>query len=390
MQELRLIAVSEDGAYLVLASTGRGTRFMLPVDDRLRAAVRGQFSRLGHYEIEVENPLRPKEIQARIRSGETAEAIAEISGIPIDRVRWFEGPVLQERQYMAQQAQRAVVRRQGDSAPARSLGEVVTDRIGPSQQENGEAGWDSWKMTDSTWRVRLHFQEAGHERSAHWSYDPRRRSVAPLDDEAVRFSAPAEEAASGAPSEDNVSLLAPRRPSAAPRRFAEPEQEKGGAAAGRSTRPAPRSSPPEPEIPEEAPVREEAPASRPKDKERPAARRTSIRQSPPPGPPFPADSPSVMPSGPETNTPEPAEPAGPPPAAAEPPEAPDSSEPPEAPPAPAAETAKPRGKREPVTAATAGTANAQPKRQQQRPKGRARRASVPSWDEIMFGSRKPD
>ena len=81
MQELRLVAVSEDGTYLVLAGTGRGTRFMLPVDDRLRAAVRGQFSRLGQYEIEVENPLRPKEIQARIRAGETAESIAQAAGI---------------------------------------------------------------------------------------------------------------------------------------------------------------------------------------------------------------------------------------------------------------------------------------------------------------------
>ena len=76
MQELRLVAVSEDGTYLVLATAGRGTRFTLPVDDRLRAAVRGNFSRLGQYEIEVESPLRPKEIQARIRAGETAEEIA--------------------------------------------------------------------------------------------------------------------------------------------------------------------------------------------------------------------------------------------------------------------------------------------------------------------------
>ena len=97
MQELRLVAVSEDGSYLVLATAGRGTRFTLPVDDRLRAAVRGHFSRLGQFEIEVESPLRPKEIQARIRAGETAEEIAETAGIPVERVRWFEGPVLQER-----------------------------------------------------------------------------------------------------------------------------------------------------------------------------------------------------------------------------------------------------------------------------------------------------
>ncbi|GAB3901970.1 hypothetical protein GCM10027612_66290 [Microbispora bryophytorum subsp. camponoti] len=117
MQELRLVAVSEDGTYLVLATAGRGTRFTLPVDDRLRAAVRGNFSRLGQYEIEVESPLRPKEIQARIRAGETAEEIAATAGIPVERVRWFEGPVLQEREYMAQQAQRVAVRMPGETTP---------------------------------------------------------------------------------------------------------------------------------------------------------------------------------------------------------------------------------------------------------------------------------
>ena len=67
MQELRIVAVSEDGSYAVLAVPGRGGRFSLPIDDRLRIVARGQFSRLAQYEIEVESPLRPKEIQDRIR-----------------------------------------------------------------------------------------------------------------------------------------------------------------------------------------------------------------------------------------------------------------------------------------------------------------------------------
>ena len=102
---------------------------MLPIDDRLRAVARGQFSRLAQYEIEVENPLRPKEIQARIRAGETVEEIADAAGIPVERVRWFEGPVLAERGYVAQQAQTAFVRCQGDSTPGPRLGEVVAERL---------------------------------------------------------------------------------------------------------------------------------------------------------------------------------------------------------------------------------------------------------------------
>jgi len=128
MQELRLVAVSEDGTYAVLAVPGRGGRFVLPIDDRLRTVARGQFSRLAQYEIEVENPLRPKEIQDRIRAGETAEEIADAAGIPIDRVRRFEGPVLAEREYRAQEAQRSTVRGHTESGPGPRLGEVVEDR----------------------------------------------------------------------------------------------------------------------------------------------------------------------------------------------------------------------------------------------------------------------
>src|ERR1044071_3672409 len=124
MQELRFVAVSEDGSYAVLAVPGRSGRYILPIDERLRAVALGQTSRLAQYEIEVESPLRPKEIQARIRAGETAEEIADAAGIPVERVRWFEGPVLQEREYMAQQAQRAAIRVPGENTPGPMLGEL--------------------------------------------------------------------------------------------------------------------------------------------------------------------------------------------------------------------------------------------------------------------------
>ncbi|QKG21009.1 septation protein SepH [Actinomadura verrucosospora] len=210
MQELRLVAVSEDGTYLVLATAGRGTRFTLPVDDRLRAAVRGHFSRLGQFEIEVESPLRPKEIQARIRSGETAEEIAESAGIPVERVRWFEGPVLQEREYMAQQAQRVAVRRPGDTTTlGPPLGETVEERLGRGGVDLEEVEWDSWKCEDSTWRVRLSFFDNGRPHAAEWSFDPRRRHVSPLDEIAARLTAVEwdDDALS-----DTVTPLVPRRP----------------------------------------------------------------------------------------------------------------------------------------------------------------------------------
>src|SRR6202034_1147128 len=128
-QELRFVAVSEDGRYAVLAVPGRSARFTLPIDERLRAVALGQTSRLAQYEIEVESPLRPKEIQARIRAGETVEEIADAAGIAVERVRWFEGPVLAERAYIADQAQAASVRRPGESTPGPRLGEISAERL---------------------------------------------------------------------------------------------------------------------------------------------------------------------------------------------------------------------------------------------------------------------
>jgi hypothetical protein len=193
MQELRLVAVSEDGSYAILAVPGRSGRFLVPIDDRLRTVAKGQFSRLAQYEIEVENPLRPKEIQDRIRAGETADEIAEAAGIPPDKIRRFEGPILAERQYQAEQAQRATVRGHTESGPGPRLGEVVAERLNSLGANPEHSEWDSRKRQDGNWQVLLQFAVGGRAGTAEWIYDPRRRHVIPDDEQAIRLCLPADE-----------------------------------------------------------------------------------------------------------------------------------------------------------------------------------------------------
>src|SRR6201993_1066444 len=194
MQELRFVAVSEDGSYAVLAVPGRSGRYILPIDERLRAVAQGQTSRLAQYEIEVESPLRPKEIQARIRAGETAEEIADAAGIPVERVRWFEGPVLAERAYIADQAQAGSVRRAGDaSGPGPRLGDIVTARLSAAGTDPADGQWDSRKRGDGNWQVSLTFPSGGGLPVAAWVFDPPRRHVMPDDDNAARLSLPESE-----------------------------------------------------------------------------------------------------------------------------------------------------------------------------------------------------
>ncbi|MEW2301791.1 septation protein SepH [Streptomyces sp. NPDC006655] len=182
MPELRVVAVSNDGTRLVLKAAD-STEYTLPIDERLRAAVRGDRPRLGQIEIEVESHLRPRDIQARIRAGATAEEVAQLAGIPVDRVRRFEGPVLAERAFMAERARKTPVRRPGEnSGPL--LGEAVQERLVLRGADKDTVQWDSWRRDDGTWEVLLVYRVAGEPHSASWTYDPPRRLVQAVDDEA--------------------------------------------------------------------------------------------------------------------------------------------------------------------------------------------------------------
>ncbi len=182
MPELRVVAVSNDGTRLVLKAADN-TEYTLPIDERLRAAVRNDRARLGQIEIEVESHLRPRDIQARIRAGASAEEVAQMAGIPVERVRRFEGPVLAERAFMAERARKTPVRRPGENTGPQ-LGEAVAERLLLRGADKDTVVWDSWRRDDGTWEVLLVYRVAGEVHSASWSYDPPRRLVQAVDGEA--------------------------------------------------------------------------------------------------------------------------------------------------------------------------------------------------------------
>ncbi|SFX93856.1 septation protein SepH [Streptomyces atratus] len=198
MPELRVVAVSNDGTRLVLKAAD-STEYTLPIDERLRAAVRNDRARLGQIEIEVESHLRPRDIQARIRAGASAEEVAQFAGIPVDRVRRFEGPVLAERAFMAERARKTPVRRPGENAGPQ-LGEAVQERLLLRGADKETVQWDSWRRDDGTWEVLLVYRVAGEPHSASWTYDAPRRLVQAVDDEARSLIGETDDVAAPEPS----------------------------------------------------------------------------------------------------------------------------------------------------------------------------------------------
>ncbi|WP_131792726.1 septation protein SepH, partial [Candidatus Protofrankia datiscae] len=193
MRELRAVALSEDGGYLVLADTAGGPdaeKFRVPVDDRLRATLRGA----RRNEVRQESALTPREIQARLRAGETTAEVARVAGIAVERVERYEGPVLAERARVVQEARAALLPKDPGGAPGRPLGEVVDARLQAVQDDPENAQWDAWRRVDGIWLVQL----TSESRCARWTWDPVVRRVRPHDDAAralVAPEAPAEPAA---------------------------------------------------------------------------------------------------------------------------------------------------------------------------------------------------
>src|SRR5947209_6185943 len=157
MRSLRLVALSDDGKNLILATEGadgaEGERFLLPVDDRVRAAARGDSRRLTQIDVDLGTELPPRVIQARIRAGETPEQVAAASGTRVERIMRFAHPVIQERARVAEQARDARVRL-SEGTPSVPLEQFMSERLRLLGADLDAVRWDAHRSEDGTWQVR--------------------------------------------------------------------------------------------------------------------------------------------------------------------------------------------------------------------------------------------
>ena len=84
---------------------------------------------------------------------------------------------------MAERARKTPVRRPGENSGP-PLGEAVQERLLLRGAEKDTVQWDSWRRDDGTWEVLLVYLVAGEPHSASWTYDPPRRLVQAVDEEA--------------------------------------------------------------------------------------------------------------------------------------------------------------------------------------------------------------
>lgn len=323
MVHLTLAGTSEDGKRLLLVSDA-GEEYTLDVDARLRSALRGETSRLGQLEITMESVLRPRDIQARIRAGETPEAVAEAAQTSVEKIMPFAGPVLAEREHVAQRAQRSSVRRRnGDGA--RILGEAVESHLRSVNVGADTVAWDAWRREDGRWVLTADFATHTRSGTGTYTYDMPGNYVVAEDDDARWLIGDRSATPAAPPAPDDLEQVRRRRAAA----LDEPDQLPLGDDAIHLV------------APESLPDLHDEPPTQPPTQ----APTEAVRANAEPGQPEPAPTSQDEPTPAARETTEP----------------------------PAAQPAAPEHVDEPAA---------------RKPARKRGRASVPSWDEIMFGGSK--
>ena len=183
MRQLHVVALSEDGRSVLLATSPDARRggFRIALDAKLAAAVRGDLPRPGEDEVR-DSAVTPKEIQSRLRAGETPEQIARLAGLPVSRVERFSGPVISERIRIIDGAQAAHVSRGRKGASSLPLGEAVDRALRAMPTLRPETvDWAARREHDGDWVVELRFVARARARVARWRYTPGTREVIALD-----------------------------------------------------------------------------------------------------------------------------------------------------------------------------------------------------------------
>lgn len=181
MSELQFVRV--DGESLVL-SDADGNLHSLNIDDVLRSELRRSASPRA-----VTQAISPREIQEAIREGASIDDIVAKHDADEAYVTKFAQPVLDELEHAISSAQQVRINLDGDrfsEVTQIEFGSLISRRLEASDATT--IVWRSKRLDQHTWLITVHFELPGGPGHASWSFDPRRLALTPENDSALTLS----------------------------------------------------------------------------------------------------------------------------------------------------------------------------------------------------------
>lgn len=179
MTELRLDGKTEDGSHLSLVDTD-GNNYSLRISDTLRATV-NQPRLTSVPAIDAVETISVKEIQRRLRAGDSFELIAREGQTTVEKIERFSGPIMQEREYILENARNLVMRKDIHRIDL-TFREVVLAKLAARGVDTDEVSWNTWRQPDGTWHIELHYPNRDGNGIATWNFDLSRRALDASDD----------------------------------------------------------------------------------------------------------------------------------------------------------------------------------------------------------------
>jgi hypothetical protein len=179
MTELRLDGKTEDGNHLSLVD-GDGNNYSVRISDTLRATV-NQPRLTSVPAVDAQETISVKEIQRRLRAGESFEQIARDGQTTVEKVERFSGPIMQEREYILSNARDLVMRKDAHRIDL-TFGEVVLAKLAPRGVDTDQVSWNAWRQIDGVWHIELHYPNRDGNGVATWNFDLARRALDASDD----------------------------------------------------------------------------------------------------------------------------------------------------------------------------------------------------------------
>ena len=178
-RDLRLIGKSEDGAHLNLEDQD-GSAFSLRISDNLKSIINAP--RLSSVSPVDDRPTYTvKDIQNRLRSGESMDSIARTTDWPIEKIEKFAGPILQERAYIIESALKSKVNKDQNSP---TLAEIASKQLLEHGANLEEVEWNTYRNIDGSWNLVILYPTRSGVSQANWNFDLTNRAIDPVDDAA--------------------------------------------------------------------------------------------------------------------------------------------------------------------------------------------------------------
>ena len=174
MTENDLVMLSDDG-----------TEYQVAIDDSLRSAIK----RTAGQPQPGANLPSPREIQELVRNGKSIAEICELTGGQEDYVSKFAQPVLDELSHIVESAKAVRISLAGDrfsDITQIEFGALIASRLASAGATT--SSWTSHRVDLGSWQVRIDFDLVDGRGAAIWTFDPRKLVLTPENEAALSLS----------------------------------------------------------------------------------------------------------------------------------------------------------------------------------------------------------